>query len=580
MQTIKLKAIVSIIIGMVFISGCHMPARDVVKPASLDELYDQMKSTLAYSTIDNNNDRQTENPTQTNDENEILVEPIEIYLHPGLPVNSNHILDDENEYLITDQEDSAEISVLMGPVHNIDQEHHRTDWIYALAAPFYTISDNVGQQELSELWRGERSTIEDFSRIFVTESTKAAVNAILGTADESIVDTITPEAMELIPSDDSQSLMILPFEDLNQRYKVLRIDQQSPINKNFDPQTYPLTAAIWIETNHDDHQINLPRSNYDPNLRTVLVMTGVTALTRATAHRMEIMGNQYPGQDIHDWLTSADLTHISNEVPFAENCPPPDPVQQNLIFCSSTDRIELLEYVGADIIELSGNHLLDYGLDAINMTLDMYEQRDWETYAGGWDLEDARSPAMIHHNGNHLAFIGCNTIGPPNVWASETRPGAAPCSDFSWMVDEIEKLITDGFIPIVTLQYAEDYTAYPSSQMAVDFQKLADAGAAVVNGSQAHTPKMMSFHGDSFLHYGLGNLFFDQMQVYYNDVYLSGTRDEFIDRLIIYDGKLISIELLTALLEDYARPRPMTPSERTAFLRRIFSTAVDFDQQR
>jgi poly-gamma-glutamate synthesis protein (capsule biosynthesis protein) len=146
------------------------------------------------------------------------------------------------------------------------------------------------------------------------------------------------------------------------------------------------------------------------------------------------------------------------------------------------------------------------------------------------------------------------------------------------MTDEIENLQADGYLPIVTLQYAEDYTAYPSAQMAADFQMLASAGAVIVNGSQAHTPKMMAFQDDSFLHYGLGNLFFDQMEVYYNDVYLSGTRDEFIDRLIFYDGELISIELLSALLEDYARPRPMTAVERSVFLSRIFSTASDFNE--
>jgi poly-gamma-glutamate synthesis protein (capsule biosynthesis protein) len=384
--------------------------------------------------------------------------------------------------------------------------------------------------------------------------------------------------MDDIPLSENQSLIILPFEDLNKKLKVILIDGEAPINTNFDPQNYSLSAAIWIETDLIDHNINLPESNYDPGLRTILVMTGVTALTRATAHRMEIMGNQYPGQDIRDWLTSADLTHISNEVPFAANCPQPDPVQQNLIFCSSPDRIELLEYVGADIIELSGNHLLDYGLEAVNLTLDMYEERDWVTYAGGWDLADSRSPALIDHNGNRLAFIGCNSVGPPNAWASTSKPGAAPCGDFSWMTDEIENLQADGYLPIVTLQYAEDYTAYPSAQMAADFQMLASAGAVIVNGSQAHTPKMMAFQDDSFLHYGLGNLFFDQMEVYYNDVYLSGTRDEFIDRLIFYDGELISIELLSALLEDYARPRPMTAVERSVFLSRIFSTASDFNE--
>jgi len=40
---------------------------------------------------------------------------------------------------------------------------------------------------------------------------------------------------------------------------------------------------------------------------------------------------------------------------------------------------------------------------------------------------------------------------------------------------------------------------------------------------------------------------------------------------VFYNGKHISSEMLTAFLEDYARPRPMTEEERGAFLQEIFS---------
>src|SRR5512141_2186490 len=97
---------------------------------------------------------------------------------------------------------------------------------------------------------------------------------------------------------------------------------------------------------------------------------------------------------------------------------------------------------------------------------------------------------------------------------------------------------------------------------------MADAGATIVSGSQAHFPQTMEFYNDAFIHYGLGNLFFDQM-----DVPVTGTREEFIDHHVFYDGKYLGVEMFTALLEDYARPRPMTSAERDDFLTRIFSAA-------
>ena len=52
------------------------------------------------------------------------------------------------------------------------------------------------------------------------------------------------------------------------------------------------------------------------------------------------------------------------------------------------------------------------------------------------------------------------------------------------------------------------------------------------------------------------------------------TRQEFVDRLIFYNGRLLSVELGTALLEEYARPRPMTVEERRALLQQVFAVST------
>jgi len=98
-----------------------------------------------------------------------------------------------------------------------------------------------------------------------------------------------------------------------------------------------------------------------------------------------------------------------------------------------------------------------------------------------------------------------------------------------------------------------------------DFEKAAEAGSVIVSGSQAHQPQAMEFDNNSFLHYGLGNLFFDQ----YNEGFPE--RQAFIDRHVFYNGHYINTELLTIMFVDQARPRPMTPSERQDLLTTIFS---------
>jgi len=567
------KLILVLLASALILSGCNLPAKLTPEPPSLATVYAELIQTMTpqqSGTDTTSSTNQILTPSPTVDPNTIKTDiSPKLFLHPGLPRSLKPELDLSSFTIVTDQDD-ADLRIMIDGISDREQIEKDTLWVFTLAAPFYTIKDEITANSLSSLWSGEGPNTTGFEKILVTAETKAAMITLLGQPEESIVNVMEHDELESRALEADPVLAILPYETLNPNWKVLRLDGRSPISDHFDPQSYPLTFAIWAEGEMGNKVIALPDSNYNQEQRTVLIMTGVTALTRATAHQMAVRGNQFPGQDIQHWLTSADITHISNEVPFASNCPSPDPNQQNLIFCSSPDRIDLLSYVGADIIELSGNHMLDYGIEAMNLTLKMYEDRGWLTYAGGWDLEDARTPAKITHNGNKLGFLGCNPVGPPNAWASSSQPGSTPCGDYEWMESEIQQLQSEGYLPIVTLQYAEDYTAYPGPQMVKDFQRLADFGAIVVNGSQAHTPKIMTFYEDSFLHYGLGNLFFDQMHVYYSDTLMYGTREEFIDRLVFYDGKLISIELLTAMLEDYARPRPMTESERESLLSRIF----------
>jgi hypothetical protein len=299
----------------------------------------------------------------------------------------------------------------------------------------------------------------------------------------------------------------------------------------------------------------------------VLIMTGVTALVRSTAGRMERNGLTYPGEDIRDFLRAADLLHISNEVPFAENCPYPYPIQDNLVFCSDPRYIALLEDIGTDIVELTGNHFQDYGSAATLLTLDMYDERGWAYFGGGRNRADAQKATLVVHNSNKLAFIGCNPVGPEYSWATEDRPGSAEC-DFDFMHSEISRLRAEGYLPIVTFQHYEYYAFYPTTSQIADFRSMADAGAAVVSGSQSHFPQYMDFYSNSYIHYGLGNLFFDQM-----DYPAVGTRREFADCHVFYDGRYIGVDLLSFMLEDYARPRLMLDWERLQFLQDIFGAA-------
>lgn len=489
-------------------------------------------------------------------------DPVEVFvwLDPALPSALRQpalelIESSDRRYLLVEQPGEAQLRVEAQP------ERPLTNWVYAVVAAFPTIEDEITLEELRARWTGST----EIEGLLVSEQSSALLRKGFGAGPGEAVDQVeSGDLLEFawaLPG----RLSILPFEELEPRWKVLRLGGHTPVDPSFAAQNYPLTIPFGLSgpqplVDELAPQLDWPATNRDPERMTVVVMTGVTALTRATAWQMERRGVLYPAEEIGDWLRQADITHISNEVSFWSECPFPDPVQEGLMFCSDPDYFPLLESVGVDVVELTGNHNKDFGAEPFLESLELYHEAGWLTFGGGEDLAASTRPAILEHNGNRIAFLGCNQPGPRYAWATEGSPGAAPCGEQA-LLEETERLRADGVLPIFTFQWAE--LASPSEAQREAFRAAAQAGAVIVSGSQAHQPQPVEFVEGAFIHYGLGNLFFDQMQSL-------ALRQQFIDRHVIYDGKHVSTELLTSLLENYAKPRPMDPAERAEFLAGIF----------
>lgn len=493
---------------------------------------------------------------------------LELWLSPALPGALQERLLKQKEIAITKDEKgtAGKITVLDG-ADDPAAAGLRSVWVYALVAPFPTVVDGVSEGELLKVWKGLPAGVFKDVSLLVSCSTLETFTKIWGKPGYGAVQVVAADQLLESAWKSSPSWAIVPFEELDPRWKVLAIDGMSPLDKNLDMVAYPLKATYGFAGETGDAEtylqagLVLPATNRNPDHMTTLIMTGTTALVRTTALRIEEKGLDYPARDILQWLQDADLTHISNEVPFYKNCPPAKPLRKEMRFCSDPRYIELFEDAGVDIIELTGNHVLDWGGDAFRETLALYREKGFRYYGGGENIAEAQEPLLVEDHGNRLAFLGCNPIGPENVLATEYGAGAAPCN-FLRMEEQIGELIQEGYLPVVTFQHFELDDYLPQSAQRVDSENMAKAGAIIVSGSQAHHAQCMTFYEEHFVHYGLGNLFFDQMN--------KANRPSFIDRHVVYEGRYISTELLVTELEDYARPRPMTEKERAAFLEEIF----------
>lgn len=435
--------------------------------------------------------------------------------------------------------------------------------VLSVVKQFTTTQDELTMEELRDLLNNDENG--SHVRVLVEESIFQFAETKLSLEDGNLFQGSSDALIDFL-YENKDHYAIIPFEMAVPAYKVMSLDGQSPYDQDFNSQIYPLSVPVGYACEQPEDQALLDSliqpfiSNRDPAKFTSVLMTGTTALTRAIGAKMELNGMNYPGELIKFWFDQADIAHVSNEVSFNVNCPPADQYQKDLLFCSRPEYAQLFSYMGVDIVELSGNHLADKGVPALENTFAILREQGIPYYAAGHNREEAEQAVRFGINGNNISFLGCNQAGPTFVWLTDTRSGVLAC-DMDRMAELVRAEVDAGYIPIVTFQYGESYQfeAFPYQKR--DFRQMAAAGATIVSGSQAHLPMSMEIYQGAFIHYGLGNLFFDQM-----DIPVVGTRREFLDRHIFYDGKYLGEQLLTAMLEDYSQPRPMTKSERDSLL--------------
>ncbi len=446
-----------------------------------------------------------------------------------------------------------------------------TETVYVVADRFATLRASVKIGEVQQVWQGKGITGID--ALIVTNDAATALRSLFG-APGNRVRVVAPEALIDTVWNTPRALAILPFDQLSPRLLAQPLDGQNILDRSLDLTNYPLVLRVYVEGNselapafYNALQDRVRATNRDPNRMTSLVMTGVTAMGRFTAQAIDNSGDPaFPARIVAPILSKADITHVSNEIPFVENCAP-NLVHDSIRLCSKSANIGTFKVLGVDIVGLTGNHAGDFGYDNYVKTLELYEANGMGYYAGGRDETEARKPLVVEHNGNRIAFLGANSFGPQSYWATSSKAGTNGY-DAEKMKQDIGFARRAADLVFVEYQADEVYAYKPDATNIQIFRRTIQDGADVVTGVQNHHPASVEFRNDSTreILYGLGNFSFDQM---YNDE----VRQGLIPRHLVYKGKLLQTELLTTMLEKFAQPRWATARERETILRAVFGAS-------
>lgn len=344
------------------------------------------------------------------------------------------------------------------------------------------------------------------------------------------------------------SLIVTDLDHVGPRWKTLTIDGRQAF---LDAATYPLRVGGADVAPHLTH----------------FILTGVTAITRAAGAQIDGKGIAWYTQNLRAEFAHAQYVHISNEVSLKDDCT--YPVSGTYTFCSKPRDFQALLDLHANVIELTGNHMRDFGDEPFKKTLDWYAAHDMKTFGGGRDPKAAAEPIVLAlADGKKLGIAGFNELCPLKECA--IKPGEVgangPYSPEKGKA-AIAKLRAAGAdYVMVTVQYKEWDSAQPTAAQTTIGHQLIDDGADFVYGSQAHQLQVVEFYRGKPIFHGLGNLLFDQ-------IHRIGVRQAFFLHEFFYAGKLAAAIPVFTFMSDERQPTLATPAQAAEMKQIVYEDA-------
>ena len=238
-----------------------------------------------------------------------------------------------------------------------------------------------------------------------------------------------------------------------------------------------------------------------------LTFGGDTLLTRPVSRTTD------PFAGIRPPLANADLAIVNLETAVSSRG---RAEVKTFTFRSAPSFADVIARAGVDVVSLANNHSLDFGLDALDDTIDNLERVRVAHVGAGRNLAEALAPAEFDIGGTTVAVLGASQIIPNGAWpATATRPGIASAGkhainrETEQLLVAVQRTKAVNDVVIVLLHWGIEGNPCRSAVQQKLGRLLVDAGATAVLGAHPHVLQpvvpVTTFASDSVVAYSLGN---------------------------------------------------------------------------
>jgi len=208
-------------------------------------------------------------------------------------------------------------------------------------------------------------------------------------------------------------------------------------------------------------------------------------------------------------MKDADLMCLNNEFTYSTNGSPME--GKAYTFRAKPERVAVLQEMGVDVVQLSNNHVYDYGKQALLDTFTTLEEADIDYFGAGKNLDEAMAPIYYEFDGKTVALVGASRAEKFRMTpqATETEPGILRCYDTELFSQAIKEADANADFVIAVVHWGTEYSYDLEEVQLSTGKEYLDAGADAIIGGHSHCLQGMEYYEDKPIIYSLGNYWFN-----------------------------------------------------------------------
>lgn len=180
------------------------------------------------------------------------------------------------------------------------------------------------------------------------------------------------------------------------------------------------------------------------------------------------------------------------------------------------DNLPCLAAARPDVCVLANNHVLDFGRQGLEDTLDALAGPGVRVRAvgAGRSAQEARRPAVVTLPGRRrvvVVALGMESSGIPPDWAAgEDRPGVAFVPEPAYeaaadVIRRVRDVRRPGDVAVASVHWGSNWGYGVGRDEVLFAHALIDGGVDVVHGHSSHHPRPLELYRDGLVLYGCGD---------------------------------------------------------------------------